>query len=432
MVYLSKRIHFKIVSVKNKILFLSLFFAGQVSQAVINPLSGELSLNPIDLKTKDVLTPFKIQRYYSNKRKSFGLFGNNWCSQIEESVVRTTKGLEIRTCGQTTGSVFIKADGAFVNALGTEVMQELPNSVGFIRIAADNIFAYNEQGLLSMIAHKGQPEKPYLRIFHSKHGLIDRVVHNGKDHYIFTFKKTDKLIEKIEGPTKVKVMYEYDKKGNLIKVENAWAKKMSYSYDESGRMSSFVLPNGDKHTITYDGKLDAIAKIQDQNQCGYEFSYQADINSAKLETTVKDLCKKTTKKFSSSSSPLFSKNRVDTAALYRTPAAISPDLLKDEKGWNKIKTKTTVWDYQVDQLGNVTQIKKTLVADNSKTTVFTKYNNQRLVELSIAGVSKVNFNYKNGKLDSMDSGAKANTPDRFEAFAVYTEFLLAKNGVNNE
>lgn len=406
-------------------IFFIILFVGVTSFAEINPISGELTFNTIDLVTKDALTPFKIQRQYNHKIKSFGIFGNNWCSQLEETVVRANAGLEIRKCGQTTASVFAKVEDGYANSTGTEVMKELPKNTGYMRIADEYIFGYNEQGLLSAIALKNQYEKPFIRIYYNKHGMIDRVVHSGKQQYFFTYAKTEKVVEKIEGPKKLRVLYSYDKNNNLTSVENAWGKKLTYGHDQQWRISTFTLPNGRKHTVTYDGKMDAVTKITDNNNCGHEFIYKMNVNNASLNTTVKDLCGKTSSEFSSASSPLFSKHRYDTNSLYRAPTAINNELLADNKGWKTIENKGVRWEYQENSLGYVNQIKKTNLTTKSKKTLTTKYVNERLVELELKGESKVSFKYNGGKLQAMDA-------KNYAAFELFTEFLLAKNGVNNE
>ncbi|AZZ38121.1 hypothetical protein CIK05_15370 [Bdellovibrio sp. qaytius] len=405
---------------------------GLTAQAEVNPISGELTFDTVDLVTKEALTPFKIERQYSHKRKSFGLFGNNWCSQLEESVVRGNVGLEIRKCGQTTASVFAKVDGGYANSAGTEIMQELPNGSGYMRVASENIFVYNEHGQLSLISRKNNPEKPFIHIYFNNSNMIDRVVHNGTDQYFFTFAKTEKLLEKITGPKKLKVLYTYDKNNNLLSVVNAWGKKLSYNYDKQGRVNAFTLPDGDNHSVTYDAKIDVVSKLTDNGNCGYEFAYLMDINTAELKSTVKDICAKTSQEFYSASSPLFSKHRMDKDALFRKPASINEKLLKVDKGWQSITAKGVKWEYLEDTAGNVSQIKKTGLLNKSKKTLNTKYQNERLVELELVGSSKVLFKYKNGKLDKMEVSEQGPKNRRYDAFDLFTEFLLAKNGVRNE
>ena len=409
---------------KNKIFFITLFVGFSVF-AEVNPISGELSFNTTDLITKEALTPFRIQREYNHKRKSFGIFGNNWCSQLEETVVRANAGLEIRKCGQVTSSVFAKVEDGYANSTGTEVMKELPNNAGYMRISDKYIFGYNDQGHLSLIALKSQYEKPFVRIYYNKYGMIDRVVHNGKQHYFFTYAKTEKVVEKIEGPKKIKVLYSYDKNNNLTSVENAWGKKLTYSHDNQWRITGFTLPDGSQHTVTYDAKLDAVSKLTDNNNCGREFTYKMNMNSALLNSTVKDICGQSTSEFSSASSPLFSKHRVEKDSLFRAPTAINENLLDATTGWKTINTKEARWEYQENSLGYVSEIKKTNLATKTKKTLTTKYINERLVELELKGESKVNFKYSAGKLKSMDA-------KNYAAFELFTEFLLVKNGANNE
>lgn len=414
----------KIDVVKNKIFLLILFF-GAVAFAEVNPISGELILDTMDLVTKEAVTPFKIQRQYNHKIKSFGIFGNNWCSQLEETVVRTNTGLEIRKCGQVTSSVFAKVEDGYANSAGTEVMKELPNNAGYMRIAGTYIFGYNDQGLLSLIALKSQYEKPFIRIYYNKYGMIDRVVHHGKQHYFFTYAKTEKVVEKIEGPKKIRILYNYDKNNNLTAVENAWKKKLTYGHDDQWRINSFTLPDESKYVVTYDKKLDAVSKLADGKNCGREFTYKMNVNNALLNTTVKDICGKTTSEFNSTSSPLFSKNRFDKASLYRAPTGISEKLLSATDDWKKINTKDIRWEYQENNLGYVSQIKKIVLATKAEKNLTTKYVNERLVELELKGESKVNFKYSAGKLQAMDA-------KNYAAFELYTEFLLARNGANNE
>lgn len=415
-----------------KILPLIILFVGFTSVAEVNPISGELSLDTIDIITKEVLTPFKIQRQYNHKRKSYGMFGNNWCSQLEETIVRANSGFEIRKCGQTTASVFSKAEGGYANNAGTEIIQELPNGSGYMRVGSENIIVYNEQGQLSLISRKNNPEKPFVRIYFNKHNMIDRIVHNGGDHYFFSFAKTEKVLEKITGPKKIQVTYSYDKDNNLVSVENAWNKKMTYSYDSKGRVNGFTVPSGERHTVTYDSKLDVVSKVSHPNNCGFDFSYFMDVNTASLKSTVKNICEKTTQEFTSASSPLFQKHRMDKDALFRTPVSINGNLIKTSKGWQTITAKGVRWDYIEDSLGNITQIKQTRLANKRKKTINTKYKHQRLVELELVGSGKVVFKYKNGKLDAMESSESKRKNSGYAAFDLFTEFLLTKNGANNE
>lgn len=413
------------VRVKNNLLFL-LLFVGLAAHAEINPINGELSFNTIDIVTKEALTPFKIERQYHHKRKSFGIFGNNWCSQIEETLVRANQGFEIRKCGQTTPSVFSKVEGGYANSAGTEIIQELPNGAGHMRVGSENIIVYNEHGQLSLISRKNNPEKPFIHIYFNKHNMIDRVVHKGTDHYFFTFAKTENVVEKITGPKKIQVSYTYDKKNNLVNVVNAWGKTLTYEYDEKNRVSAFTIPTGEKHVVTYDAKLDVVKKVSDGKECGLDFSYDMDMNTATLKSTVKDICQKTTEEFISASSPLFSKHRMDKDALFRKPASINSNLLKTPaKGWQSITSNGVLWEYLEDNSGNISQIKQTRLFNKSKKTINTKYKNERLIELEMDGNSKVIFKYKNGKLDNIESSD-------YTAFEVFTEFLLAKNGANNE
>jgi YD repeat-containing protein len=417
--------------VKNNLLFLILF-VGFSAHAEVNPLSGELTFDTVDLVTKEAMTPFKIQRQYSHKRKSYGIFGNNWCSQLEETVVRANAGLEIRKCGQTTASVFAKVPGGYANSAGTEIIQELPNGTGYLRVGSEYVFGYNEQGQLSLISRKNNPEKPFIHMYFNKYGMIDRVVHKGTDHYFFTFAKTEKVLEKITGPKKLQVTYSYDKNNNLLSVQNAWGKNLAYGYDPQGRINSFSLPNGEQHSVTYDPKLDAVSKLADTKNCGYEFSYLMDLNTAALKSTVKDVCGKSTQEFVSTSSPLFSKHRMDKDSLFRAPASINENLLKMTNGWQSITSKGVKWEYLEDTSGNVTQIKQTRLLNKRKKTLNTKYKNERLIELELVGSSKVFFRYKNGKLDKMEISEQGPRNKRYDAFDLFTEFLLAKNGVRNE
>lgn len=405
---------------------------GFAAIAEVNPISGELTFDTTDIITKEVLTPFKIERQYNHKRKSYGMFGNNWCSQIEETIVRANSGFEIRKCGQTTASIFSKAEGGYANNSGTEIIQELPNGSGFMRVGSENIVVYNEQGQLSLIARKNNPEKPFIRIYFNKFNMIDRVVHNGTDHYFFTFAKTEKVLEKLTGPKKIQVTYSYDKNNNLIGVENAWGKTLTYSYDDQGRVNAFTIPTGEKHKVTYDTKIDAVSKVTDTKNCGFDFSYQMDLNTATVKSVVKNICDKTTQEFGSASSPLFAKHRMDKEALFRTPASINSKLLKTSKGWQTITSKGLRWEYLEDNLGNVSQIKQTRLANKRKKTILTKYKNERLIEIELVGNGKVFFKYKNGKLDAMESADQKQKNSGYAAFDLFTEFLLAKNGANNE
>ena len=416
---------------RKNLLFLVLF-VGLTAHAEVNPLSGELTFDSIDIVTKEALTPFKIQRQYSHKRKSFGIFGNNWCSQLEETVVRANAGLEIRKCGQTTASVFAKVDGGYANSAGTEVMQELPKGSGYMRVTADYVFGYNEHGQLALISRKNNPEKPFIHIYFNKYNSIDRVVHNGKDHYFFTFAKTEKVLEKITGPKNLVSLYAYDNNNNLVTVRNAWGKKLTYAYDSQGRVSEFTLPSGEKHTVTYDIKLDVVSKLSDKQNCGYEFNYLMDLNSASLKSTVKDICGKSTQEYFSTSSPLFAKHRMDKDSLFRKPASINEKLQKSSGGWQTINSKGVKWEYLEDTAGNVTQIKQTRLLNKRKKTLNTKYQNERLIELELVGSSKVFFRYKNGKLEKMEVAEQGPKHKRYDAFDLFTEFLLAKNGVRNE
>lgn len=416
---------------KNNLIFLILF-VGSLAFAEVNPLSGELTFDTVDLITKEALTPFKIERQYSHKRKSYGIFGNNWCSQLEETIVRANAGLEIRKCGQTTPSVFAKVPGGYANSAGTEIIQELPKGAGYLRVAAEYIFGYNEQGNLSLISRKNNPEKPFIHIYFNKYGMIERLIHKGTDHYFFNFAKTEKVLESVIGPKKIKVLYSYDKNNNLLTVQNAWGKKLAYSYDSQGRVNSFSLPSGETHAVIYDSKLDVVTKLADSKNCGLEFNYLMDFNTAALKSTVKDICKKSTQEFVSSSSPLFSKHRMDKDSLFRAPAEINENLMKSANGWQSITSKGVKWEYLEDNSGNISQIKQTRLLNKRKKTLNTKYKNERLVELELVGSSKVFFKYKNGKLDKMEISEQGPRNKRYDAFDLFTEFLLAKNGVRNE
>lgn len=408
-----------------KNIFLAFIFFGLTAFAEVNPISGELTFDVIDILTKEAITPFKIQRMYNHKRKTYGIFGNNWCSQIEETVVRSNAGFEIRNCGQTTASVFIKVDGGYTNSDGSEIMQELPNNAGYMRVTDQFVYGYNDQGQLAVISLKSKVKEPIVRVYFNKFNMIDRIIHLGKKHYVFTFVKGEKVVEKIEGPQKIKATYKYDKNYNLITVENAWGKKLAYSYDAVGRINKFTLPEDKTQSVVYDDKLDAVKKIVDAKDCGLELNYNMNVKTAALITTVNDNCAKKNFEFASESSPLFQKHRFDVKSLFRAPTAIKSDLLADAKTWKTILKDDIRWEYQENEFGYVSQVKRTNIHTKKQKVLSTKYENERLVELELKGEGKITFKYSGGTLSAIDA-------KNYAAFNLYTEFLLAKNGAINE
>lgn len=83
-------------------------------------------------------------------------------------------------------------------------------------------------------------------------------------------------------------------------------------------------------------------------------------------------CAKTSSKFTSESSPLFEKHRYDVKSLFRAPTAINNQLLTDATTWKTILKADVRWEYQENELGFVSQIKRTNLKNKSQKILTTK------------------------------------------------------------
>lgn len=393
------------------------------AQAEVNPISGEFVLQHIDLQTKEYIYPFKIQRNYSHRIKSVGMFGNSWCSSLDEQLVDSGIGLEIKKCGQSTKAVFSRKENVYANPAGNDVVQVMPGGKGYVRVTSDFVYGYNGEGRIFSVAFKKNPKKPFLKYYYSRKGFLEKVIHNNKNHYVFTFDVVNKLLKRVRGPN-IDVTYTYDATQNLISVVNGWKKKIQYGYDQKNRMASVMLPQASQ-AITYDERNDFAIKIVDEKQCATTFAYQTDAASAKLTAVVKNSCSSQQKNYSSNNSPMFFKNRSDKEKLFRAPASISPQLIDLQNGWKNFTTDNIRWAYFENENGLILQIKATELKTGKTQIINTKYQDQKLVEINLDGQDTIYFQYAKNKMTGM-TPQNQTSPTKYKAFRQFTEFLLAK------
>lgn len=397
----------------------------QPSFAEINPLTGEFTLTQIDLQTKEMLYPFKIARNYNHRSKGKGFFGNKWCSLLDETLQREQNTVLISLCEQNTQAVFGKTGTYFVNKDGTEIVKMLEKNKGFIRISQNYVYTYNKNGQLFSIAVKQNYEKPFLKIFHLENGLIEKIVYNSKYHYLFFYDLDKKVITRIRGPNNIDITYSYKENTILSSVTNAWNKKTSYIYDEKDRITSLKLPDEKESHIYYDSEQDMVTRIEDANGCISSASYRVNVQTTTILTQYGNSCKNTDT-FTSEKSPIFYKNRKTAQQISKKPAKLNKNLLNTSRGWKKITSGKTRWDYYENEIGNVTQIKETDYTENKTRFLSVDYSNQKIVQIKLAGISAVSIKYFKTKPVGLAAEKIDKTTSSYKALAVFSRFLLAK------
>lgn len=392
--------------------------------AEIDPSTGSFTLEHTDLKTNEALTPLEIKRYYNHKIKSNGIFGKNWCSNLDERVTHKKAVILITKCGQPTGLIFSKVADYFATATGAEVVKELPAKSGYIRITTNRVYSYNEKGQLAAIAIKKSFAEPYVRIYFNKLGLISKIVHNDKYHYIFKYEPVEKSVVSITGPGGLNLVYTYIGNSYLASATSVWKKTIRYSYDKSNRLTQFGVA-GSNNLVEYDAQ-NFVNTIKDAGGCVSKLQYKMSMASQHLETTIENSCGQGLN-YATNKSPVFLKNRQKISQLSRVPASISPLIADVKIGWKNVMEAGHQWDYFENKTGLISEVRYSDLGTKKIQKLKLIYDQQRISEISLDDGGGIYFIYRNDVFADMlylDRADKSN-----ETLGLYARFIsvVARN-----
>ena len=388
--------------------------------ADIDPSTGSFILEHTDLKTNEALTSLEIKRYYNHKIKNGGIFGKNWCSNLDERLVHQNGVILITRCKQVTGQVFTKVTDYFSTASGAEVIKVLPKNSGYFRITSDRVYSYNENGQLAAIALKKSFAEPYMRLFFNKKGLISKIVHNDKYHYLFDFEPVEKIVKSITGPGNIKLSYAYNGNSYLVSATSAWNKTINYNYDDLNRLNSTGL-GGKNSQVKYDAQ-NFVQSITDTGNCTSKLLYKLNLAGQRIETNIESSCGPAVS-YATDKSPVFFKNRKNTSQGYRKPAALSSPLIDLKIGWKNVTDGGHSWDYFEDKLGLITEIRLRDSATKKIRKLKIKYEQQRVSEIRLDDQGGIKFIYNQSVFANMlylDRAGKSN-----ETLGLYARFIAA-------
>ncbi len=377
-----------------------------------------------DLLTDELMFPLKISRSYNHKIISLGVFGNKWCSNLDEKLqFSPAGGIMLKKCGLDTFQVFTKQSDFYANPRGTEIIRTLDKGAGYVRFTKNEIRTYNNLGLIRSISSKNSPAAPFLIFFYNGQNTISKILHNDKQQYIFTYDKTGKFVNRIAGPGKLQINYQYDENNNLVSVTDAWGKRYRYLTDKLNRIVKVEFSDDQAISIDYDSK-NFVTKIADSQNCITELNYKTEISNSKLSTQYSNSCTKETKSLSSTQSPVFFKNRVAPEKLKRAPASFPAGGLSLKPGWKSLEASDTNWEYLENNDGNIIQINEINRQTNSKRTLRASYNQQRLKQLTLDNQGAINFKYDSEGKTMMSSLTKSK--ETIQTFKVFSRFLKNK------
>lgn len=409
-----------------KISFILIAILTFKSIAEIDPSTGSFILENTDLKTNEALTALEIKRYYNHRIKGSGIFGKNWCSNLDERVAHKNSVIRITRCGQSTGLIFSKIADYFSTATGAEIVKVLPANSGFIRITSDRVYSYNENGQLAAIALKKSFAEPYVRLYFNKFDLISKIVHNNKYHYIFKTDPAEKLVVSITGPGDIKLVYTYNGNSRLVSATTVWNKTIRYNYDKLNRLSQYEV-SGRNNLIEYDTE-NFVKSVTDAKGCNSKLKYKLSVANQRLETTIDSSCGQPVN-YATNKSPVFFKNRKNISQVSRAPASISPLIADISFGWKKVIEAGHQWDYFEDKLGLITAVRHSELSTKKVQKLNLKYNQQRISEINLDDKGGIRFIYhKNvfANLLYLDRAQKSN-----ETLGLYARFIaVAARNIN--
>lgn len=406
--------------------FVILMFTQVVAFAEVNPITGSFMLKHTDLLTKEHLFPFKISRSYNHKILSVGVFGNKWCSNLDERISFAENGIIIKKCDQESWLLFRKnSDKIYVNIDSSEFIKPLDGGSGFVRFTKDKILVYNSRGAIVTSSSKLSPQKPHTTYWYNSDGLLEKVVHE-KLVYEFHFDKDKRYITLINAPMNKQVVFKYDEKNNLIYSKDVWGVEQNYSYDSNNRITR-LSSSENFADITYDADNKVIS-VSKSSGCESKISYGIDINKSTLKSNFMDSCVNKESFFSTERSPLFFKNRITISKQNRKPASYSLDSVQISPKWKQIRTSKSVWQYLENADSNITQIRETDLKTKQTKKMEAVYKDQKLMQLNLDKKGQINFVYNGDKLVSMPG--LTSSQESADTFEFFTNFLKIKAGVN--
>jgi len=91
-------------------LLLVFIFAGFSAHALVSLESGEYSASAVDFEVSKSSVPFKLFRFYNHRARPHSIFGDKWCSNLEQELRPNTRGYIGYACGLPTQMLFVKND----------------------------------------------------------------------------------------------------------------------------------------------------------------------------------------------------------------------------------------------------------------------------------------------------------------------------------
>lgn len=406
--------------------FLLIYGLSFYATAEVNPITGAFMLKHTDLLTKEQLFPFKISRSYNHKISSVGVFGNKWCSNLDERISFTDNGIIIKKCEKESWLLYTKnKDKVYVNAISTEFIKPIEDNKGFVRFTNDKIIIYNDRGFIVSSSSKLSPEKPHTIYYYNNEDNLSKVVHE-KLIYEFIFDKEKKRITNIKLPNKNALTFNYDANNNLIYAQDAWGDELQYVYDSSNRLTRVTYSDDNFADISYN-KENMVTSVAKSIGCESTISYKVDIKSSSLKSDFVDTCNNSDSAFDTTRSPLFFKNRTSISKQQRSPASYNINSLEIKPKWKQIRSKDSIWQYVENSNGNIIQVRETDLATKQINKMDAVYQDQKLVKLLLNNKGLINFIYKGNKLVSMKGIAQSKEAD--ETFSFFSNFLKIKAGV---
>tara|TARA_B110001454_G_C12723272_1_gene436197 strand:+ start:36152 stop:37051 length:900 start_codon:yes stop_codon:yes gene_type:complete len=240
-------------------LFIYIFFIAATAMADVKKEFGEFLITHSEKTEKQIL----VSRHYSSRSLYKGVFGFNWCSNLDYKINMSDDEMSLFDC-------------------------ELSKRVTFKRISPNQFENKENQLKLSIKDHLIQYEKSTITYFFSMDGQLSHwtavsfenpvyvIYKNGKAHLLMN-KKFGSLELKSSGDGLIlkigtEISYEYTQ-GLLKKVTQSKKTLWQYQYDEFLNMTLWRSPSSFE-AMKYDSEWDRITELKDKENCRFRFQYE--------------------------------------------------------------------------------------------------------------------------------------------------------------
>ncbi len=239
-------------------LFVFVFFLALSTMAEVKKEFGEFkTVHTEQLRNQPIL-----QRHYSSRSLFKGVFGFNWCSQLDYKITVSDNEMSVFDCEAGKHIVFKKINVDRFHSV--DLQNDLVVENGWIRFDRSPLTLYfSKDGRLSHwtasssdsvhVIYKGN-SATQLRT--TKSGVLD--VTYGKDGLVKSVGKS--------------FSYEYNQ-GLLRAVLKDGKSIWRYQYDEFLNMTLWRGPSSSEE-MKYDSEWDRIVYLKDKNDCRFRYQYE--------------------------------------------------------------------------------------------------------------------------------------------------------------